>query len=60
MPARRGGPTAGGVDANASKKHLYEVAQRLDIEGRSSMTKDELVTAIARANDRSSARARKR
>jgi cation transport regulator ChaB len=54
------GETAGGVDANASKKHLYEVAKRLDIGGRSSMSKDELVTAIGRANDRASARARER
>ena len=32
-------PTAGGVDANASKDHLYEQAQKLDISGRSTMTK---------------------
>jgi cation transport regulator ChaB len=50
-------PTAGGVDANASKEHLYELAQRLDIEGRSTMTKDELVEALQKANDRESARA---
>ncbi|MGI9157302.1 MAG: ChaB family protein, partial [Marmoricola sp.] len=52
-------PTAGGVDANASKKHLYEVAQRLDVPGRSSMSKQELVTGIGKANDRASAAARK-
>jgi hypothetical protein len=40
------------VDANASKDHLYEQAQRLDIEGRSDMTKDELVEALRKANDR--------
>jgi len=51
-------PTAGGVDANASKKHLYELAQRLDVPGRSSMSKDELVTALGKANDRASAKAR--
>ena len=51
--------TAGGVDANASKKHLYELATRLDISGRSKMTKDELVQALRRANDRASAKARK-
>ena len=44
-------PTAGGVDANATKKHLYEVAQRLEVDGRSSMSKDELVAAIQKAND---------
>ncbi len=48
-----------GVDANASKAHLQELAQRLDIEGRSSMDKDELVEAIDKANQRATARARK-
>jgi len=56
--ARRGGPTAGGVDANATKKHLMEVARRLDVSGRSSMTKDELVDAIQKANDRETRRKR--
>ena len=51
-------PTAGGVDANASKKHLYDLAKRLDVPGRSSMSKDELVTALEKANDRSSRKAR--
>jgi cation transport regulator ChaB len=53
-------PTAGGVDANASKKHLYELAKRLEIKGRSTMTKDELVEALQRANDRESARSLRR
>jgi len=56
--ARRGGPTAGGVDANASKAHLMDLARRLDVPGRSSMTKDELVQAIQRANDRETSSAR--
>ncbi|HZA17258.1 MAG TPA: Rho termination factor N-terminal domain-containing protein, partial [Pseudonocardiaceae bacterium] len=51
-------PTAGGVDANASKKHLEQVARRLKISGRSRMTKDELVDAIRKANDRKTAQAR--
>ena len=51
-------PTAGGVDANASKQHLYEVAKKLDVPGRSSMSKDELVTAIEKANDRESRKSR--
>ncbi|WP_127125645.1 ChaB family protein [Georgenia sp. SYP-B2076] len=46
------GETAGGVNANASKEHLYDVAKRLDIPGRSSMSKEELVDAIQKANDR--------
>ena len=44
--------TAGGVDANASKEHLYGIAQELDVQGRSDMTKDELVEAIEKANDK--------
>lgn len=46
----RGGETAGGVDANASKAHLYALAKRLEVQGRSTMTKQELVEAIQRAN----------
>ncbi|GAB7192944.1 ChaB family protein [Kineococcus sp. NUM-3379] len=53
-----GRPTAGGVDANATKEHLLGIAQRLDVPGRSSMTKDELVQAIRKANDRETRRAR--
>ena len=52
-------PTAGGVDANASKAHLADVARRLEIRGRSSMTKAELVEAIQRENDRRTAKARR-
>ncbi|CAL9552313.1 hypothetical protein SUDANB95_04424 [Actinosynnema sp. ALI-1.44] len=54
----RQGKTAGGVDANASKQHLYDVAKRLDVPGRSSMTKQELVEAIQKANNRKTAKAR--
>jgi hypothetical protein len=50
--------TAGGVDANASKSHLYEVAKKLDVAGRSTMTKQQLVKAIEKANDRKTAKAR--
>lgn len=42
--------TAGGVDANASKQHLYDVAKDLHISGRSKMNKSELVDAIQKAN----------
>ena len=51
-------PTKGGVDANASKSHLMDVAKKLDISGRSTMNKDELVDAIQKANDRKTSKAR--
>jgi hypothetical protein len=50
--------TAEGVDANASKKHLQEVARRLDVPGRSRMNKSELVAAIQKANRRQTRRSR--
>ncbi|MEV0134395.1 ChaB family protein [Dactylosporangium sp. NPDC050688] len=52
------GKTAGGVDTNASKQHLTDVAKRLDIRGRSRMTKAELVDAIQKANNSSTRKAR--
>ncbi len=61
--ARSGGPqasgrTAEGVDANASRRHLYDIARKLDIHGRSTMNKGELVDAIEKENRRRSAAAR--
>ena len=47
-------PTAGGVDANASKRHLVDLARELDIRGRSRMTKAQLVDAIDAENRRRS------
>ena len=59
--AESGGPnasgeTAEGVNANATKKHLTDLAKRLDITGRSRMSKDELVEEIKKANRRESRR----
>jgi hypothetical protein len=54
------GPTAEGVDANASKEHLLGLARRLGVEGRSRMTKGELVDALKKANRRKTASARKK
>ena len=51
--------TKGGVDANATKAHLLDIARRLDISGRSTMSKDELVDAIQKANDKATAAARR-
>jgi len=56
---RGSGTTEDGVDANASKAHLMDVAKRLEISGRSSMRKDELVEAIKKANARATAKARR-
>jgi cation transport regulator ChaB len=55
--AERGGlnnpiPSAEGVDANSSKKHLLDIARRLDVRGRSTMAKSELVEAIKKQNRR--------
>ena len=52
--------TRGGVDANSTKQHLYDVAKKLDIDGRSSMSKSELVDAIDKANRRETRKARER
>lgn len=51
-------PTAGGVNANATKQHLYDLAKKLDVKGRSTMSKAELVDALQKANDRETRRAR--
>ena len=51
--------TAEGVDANASKAHLYDVARRLDVKGRSKMGKKDLVEAIKKANRRATSKGRR-
>jgi cation transport regulator ChaB len=55
--ASKGGATAGGVDANASKAHLMDLARRLDVPGRSRMTKGQLVKALQKANSRATSKA---
>ena len=52
--------TKGGVDANATKEHLLDRARELDVSGRSSMTKDQLVDAIQKANDKATRDARRK
>jgi cation transport regulator ChaB len=52
--------TKGGVDANATKDHLLKLAKKLDISGRSSMKKKQLVDAIQKANTKRTAAARKK
>ena len=51
-------PTAGGVDANASKEHLYKLAKELDVKGRSKMDKHQLVEALQKANNKATRKAR--
>lgn len=50
--------TARGVDVNASKEHLVQVAKKLDIRGPERMNKPDLVNAIQKANARATAKAR--
>lgn len=49
-PRGRGGRSGEGVDEQASKQHLYGLARELDIDGRSRMSKAELLDAIRKAN----------
>ena len=53
-------PTAEGVDANASKSHLLDLARRLGVRGRTRWTRPELVDAVKKANRRETGRARER
>jgi cation transport regulator ChaB len=52
--------TKGGVDANASKEHLKDLAKKLGISGRSTMRKKQLADAIQKANNKKTADARKK
>jgi cation transport regulator ChaB len=57
-PRGRGGRSGEGVDEKASKQHLYDVAKKLDISGRSKMSKQDLVKAIRKENRSQTRRAR--
>ncbi|WP_428814764.1 ChaB family protein [Streptomyces albus subsp. chlorinus] len=57
-PRGQGGRSGQGVDEQAPKQHLYDVAQRLGVEGRSRMSKPELLEAIRKANRTKTRRAR--
>ncbi|GAA5047125.1 ChaB family protein [Streptomyces similanensis] len=59
-PRGQGGRSGEGVDESASKEHLYDTAKRLGIEGRSRMSKGELLDAIRKANRSSTRRAREK
>jgi len=47
MPTGTAGATGKGALEEMTKEELYEKAQEADIEGRSSMTKDELIKALS-------------
>jgi cation transport regulator ChaB len=57
-PRGQGGRSGEGVDEQASKQHLYDVAKTLGVGGRSRMTKGELLDAIRKANRSATRRAR--
>ncbi|MEU6060851.1 ChaB family protein [Streptomyces sp. NPDC047097] len=57
-PRGTGGYSGGGTDENASKGHLYELAKRLGVQGRSRMSKAELAAAVEKANRSATRRAR--
>lgn len=57
-PRNTGGRSSHGVDEAATKQHLYRIAKELHVEGRSSMTKSELIRAIDKANRSSTRRSR--
>lgn len=59
-PRGQGGRSGEGVDEQASKQHLYDMARDLDIEGRSRMSKAELLDAIRKANRSKTRQARSR
>lgn len=50
----------GGVDASAPHRELYDIAKRLEIAGRSTMSRQQLVRAIETANARETRRSRGR
>jgi ChaB/Rho termination factor, N-terminal domain len=52
-------PTAQGVDANATKAHLVDVAKKLGITNPNRLRKDDLVHEIEKANARATSRARR-
>lgn len=52
-------PTAQGVDANATKAHLVEVARKVGITNAARFRKGDLVEEIRKANARETARARR-
>ncbi|MFF1510118.1 ChaB family protein [Streptomyces sp. NPDC058326] len=59
-PRERPARSGEGVDEQATKEHLYELARRLDIPGRSRMSRPELLEAIRKENRSRTREARSR
>ncbi|MFI8189250.1 ChaB family protein [Streptomyces sp. NPDC085946] len=59
-PRQQGGRSGEGVDEQASKEHLYGLARRLGVAGRSRMSKGELLEAVRKANRSRTRAARER
>ncbi|MFD3533661.1 ChaB family protein [Streptomyces sp. NPDC058664] len=59
-PRERPARSGEGVDEEATKQHLYELARRLDIGGRSRMSRPELLEAIRKENRSRTREARSR
>ncbi|MET9433678.1 ChaB family protein [Streptomyces sp. NPDC006551] len=59
-PRERPARSGEGVDEGATKQHLYDLAQRLDISGRSRMSRSELLEAIRKENRSRTREARSR
>jgi cation transport regulator ChaB len=57
-PRQQGGRSGQGVDEQATKAHLYELARRLDVKGRSTMSRSQLLDALRKANARATRQAR--
>ncbi len=57
-PRQLGGRSGEGVDEKATVQHLRQLAQRLDVPGRSKMSKAELLDAVRKANRRETRRSR--
>jgi cation transport regulator ChaB len=58
LPREQGGRSGEGVDEHATKQHLYRIAQRLGVRGRSRMGRAELIEEIRKANRSRTRRAR--
>ncbi|MBT2394473.1 ChaB family protein [Streptomyces sp. ISL-100] len=50
QPREVGGRGGEGVDEQASKQHLYDLAKRLGVDGRSKMSRADLLEAVRKAN----------